>query len=52
MLPPWIIAELERIRRERQSERDERPALEIEHRAPPRQAPREGSRCPIVVELC
>lgn len=32
---PWIIAEVERQRRIRQSERDERPALELPLPPPP-----------------
>jgi hypothetical protein len=52
MVPPWIIAELEKKRRERESERDERPRLEVELHLPTRQAPRpEAPKGPIVIEF-
>jgi len=52
MVPPWIIAELEKKRRERERERDERPCLEVEIRLPTRQPPRpEARKGPIVIEF-
>jgi hypothetical protein len=48
MVPPWIIAELEKKRRER----DERPRLEVEVTLPTRRAPRpEAPKSPIVLEF-
>jgi len=55
MLSPWIIAELERRRRER--ERTEQPCLEVDLPRPPRGAPRpetprpEAPRSAIVIEF-
>jgi hypothetical protein len=50
MLPPWIIAELERKRRERESNEQIRPDLECP--PCPRQEPRpEATRGPIVLEF-
>jgi hypothetical protein len=52
MVPPWIIAELEKKRRERERERDERPCLEVEVPRPAPQAPRHGPpKVPIVIEF-
>jgi len=52
MVPPWIIAELEKKRREREREQDERPRLEVEIHLPTRQAPRpEAPKDPIVIEF-
>jgi len=39
LLPPWIIAELERKRRERERERSEQPCLEVDLPRPPRERP-------------
>jgi hypothetical protein len=54
MLPPWVIEEMDRRRRQRE-ERHDRPALEVPDRAPRpasagRELPREPSRV-IVIEL-
>ncbi len=50
MLPPWIIAELERRRRERERERErEQPVLEVDPPKPPRQAPRPETPSGVVV---
>jgi len=54
MLPPWVIEEMDRRRRQRE-ERPDRPALAVPDRAPRpasagRELPREPSRV-IVIEL-
>lgn len=52
MLPPWVIAELERKRREREREREQQPVLEVDPPTPPRQTPRpEVPRSAIVIEF-
>jgi hypothetical protein len=52
MVPPWIIAELEKKRRELEREREDRPCLEVEIPLPTRQAPRpEAPKGPIVIEF-
>jgi hypothetical protein len=52
---PWMIAELEKVRRNRES-RDERPALELPLPPPPPNRPSDSSdrgsaRTVIVIEL-
>jgi hypothetical protein len=52
MIPPWMIEELERLRRERDDERRDRPQLWIElpvRREPER--PRPAPPTVIVIEL-
>ena len=49
---PWVIAEVERQRRTRESHCDDRPSLELLPPPPPRDAPEEGTgRTVIVIEL-
>lgn len=51
---PWIIAELERQRRIREWQRDDRPCLELPLPPPPRRGEHEQEpvRTVIVIDLC